>query len=477
MQKIGYKPNNKWLLQYAFHYSETSPYGRYDRHNRTKNGLPRYGEWNYGPQIWLMNWFSATYEQQNKYFDKMMLKAAHQYFQESRINRNFYDTIRYINLEQVDAFSVNADFIKTLNKKHILMYGAEAVQNYVLSNGWQENINTQDKVKATPRYPKSLWQTYAAYLMDEWKIAEEFTLQSAARVTNYQLSSKFDTSVFPLPFSSVNINHQALTGSIGAVWQASDKFIVGSNLSTAFRAPNVDDIGKIFDSEPGAVVVPNPNLKAEYAYNADVSLTKLFGKSLKLETSFFYTYLDNAIVRRNYTINGQDSIMYQGEMSRVQALQNAAKSYRYGTQVALKIILNENFTFKTNVNYQMGEDEMSDNTVSPSRHAAPLFGVARIDYKHKKWHLQFYTEYQAGKLHKELSVEEQGKTEIYALDENGQTYVPEWFTLNFKAQYTFYEKLIFNAGIENITDVRYRPYSSGISAPGRNLKASLVFTF
>jgi len=45
MQKIRFKPNDKWDMQYAFHFSETSSYSRYDRHLRTKNDLPRYGEW------------------------------------------------------------------------------------------------------------------------------------------------------------------------------------------------------------------------------------------------------------------------------------------------------------------------------------------------------------------------------------------------------------------------------------------------
>jgi hemoglobin/transferrin/lactoferrin receptor protein len=477
MQKIGFKPNRKWLLQYAFHYSETTPYGRYDRHNRVKNNLPRYAEWNYGPQIWLMNWVSATNEQKNKFYDKMMLKAAHQYFQESRINRNFNDSIRYTNLEQVDAFSLNADFIKTVNKKHIFMYGSEGVQNYVLSNGWEENIITDYKKTAAPRYPNSIWQTYAVYFMDEWKLNKKFTVNSAARFTKYQLSAKFDTSLFPLPFTQAEINNQALTGSLGAVWQTNDKLIVSGNLATAFRAPNVDDIGKIFDSEPGAVVVPNPNLKAEYAYNADLNFTKLIGQSIKIEATVFYTLLKDAIVRRNFSLNGADSIFYQGQMSRVQALQNAAQSNRYGSQLSVNIHLSDNFTFTTNINYQEGVDEMPDGSTSPARHAAPLFGMAKIDYIKNKLHLQFYSFYQAGKTHNELSVEEQDKTEIYALDENGQTYVPQWVTLNFKAQYKLYDKLILNAGVENITDVRYRPYSSGISAPGRNYKASLIFSF
>jgi hemoglobin/transferrin/lactoferrin receptor protein len=34
-----------------------------------------------------------------------------------------------------------------------------------------------------------------------------------------------------------------------------------------------------------------------------------------------------------------------------------------------------------------------------------------------------------------------------------------------------------SGGVENLTDVRYRPYSSGITAPGRNFILSLKASF
>ena len=117
------------------------------------------------------------------------------------------------------------------------------------------------------------------------------------------------------------INNGALTGSIGFVLKPSEKWIVSTNAATGFRAPNVDDMGKIFDSEPGAIVVPNPDLKGEYAYNADFGIAKMFGDFLKVDFTAYYTLLTNALVRRDYTLDGQDSIYYDGELSKVQAIQ------------------------------------------------------------------------------------------------------------------------------------------------------------
>jgi hemoglobin/transferrin/lactoferrin receptor protein len=66
---------------------------------------------------------------------------------------------------------------------------------------------------------------------------------------------------------------------------------------------------------------------------------------------------------------------------------------------------------------------------------------------------------------------------LYAADQNGNPYAPKWYTLNFSAQYKYSKSLQLNATLENITDRRYRPYSSGLSAPGRNLIVAATYTF
>lgn len=66
---------------------------------------------------------------------------------------------------------------------------------------------------------------------------------------------------------------------------------------------------------------------------------------------------------------------------------------------------------------------------------------------------------------------------MYALDANGKVYAPSWMTINLKAQYRASTNLWLNVGIENISDLRYRYYSSGISAPGRNFTASVSYNF
>ncbi|WNB17708.1 TonB-dependent receptor [Marivirga arenosa] len=477
MQKVRFRPNDKLDFQYGFHYSETSDYGRYDRHNRVRNGLPRYAEWKYGPQKWMMNNLNITYSNESLFFDQLSVRLAHQNFQESRIDRSFQDEIRRTRAENVEAYSANVDLIKSVNQDNTLFYGVEYVRNDVSSNGMEENILNGDQIISASRYPNANWNSMAFYTNYEYKPSSQITLQGGLRYNHFLLNADFDNSFYDFPFKEAKINNGALTGSIGTVYIPNSSLIINANFGTAFRSPNVDDVGKIFDSEPGAVTVPNPNLNAEYAYNWDLGVTKVFNDFLKVDATAYYTLLNNAMVRRNFQLNGQDSIIYDGVNSRVQAIQNAARATVYGVQAGIEVKLWAGINITSDLNYQLGEEELDNGEISPSRHAAPMFGVTRITYNSADFMVQVYTNYQVERSHDQLAVDERGKTEIYALDEDGNTYSPAWYTLNLKLSYQLFKDLHINGGVENITDQRYRPYSSGLSAPGRNYILSLQYVF
>lgn len=468
MQKIRFKPNEKWDFQYGFHYSETSDYSRYDRHQQTKNGLPQHGEWAYGPQKWMMNNLNIMHQNKTTVYDEFTIRLAQQSFEESRISRDFNDAIRETRMEEVEAYSFNMDFNKKLSARNDFFYGIEGVYNDVTSKGIDENIITGSSAEGAPRYPKSTWGSYAAYVNNQFQATEKVMLQGGLRYSNYQIQADFDTSLFPYPFTSTSLNNDAVTGSFGVVVRPTDRLVLTANAATGFRSPNIDDMGKLFDSEAGSVVVPNENLEAEYAYSVDVGFAATILDFVKIDATGYYTLLDNAMVRRDYTLNGMDSVIYEGDLSQVQAIQNAAQSTVYGVQAGIQFDFGSGFGLSSRINYQKGEEELDNGDKSPSRHAAPLFGNTKLTYHYKNLDLQFYAVYNAERKAKDMPEEELGKTEFYALDVNGEPYSPAWYTLNFKTMYRVNETLHLTAGLENITDQRYRPYSSGISAPGRN---------
>jgi len=481
MQKIRFKPNESWDIDYGFHYSATSDAPRYDRLRLDANedGKLDYAQWYYGPQKWMMNRLGVTHSKSNKAYDRLRFVAAMQNYEESRHDRKFNNKKLRNQTETVDALSFNLDLDKKIGEKATLFYGAEVVNNTVGSVANKVQIITGDEELTTTRYPNgSTWQAYGAYTSLKYKLNPEWIINTGLRYSYYMIEADFDTTLFPFPFTHAANNNGALNGSLGFVYSPNKTWQMYINGSTGFRAPNIDDIGKVFESVPGSVVVPNANLKPEYAYNGEIGTAKTFGNFLKVDFAAYYTLLDNALARRNYQYNGHDSINYDGQMSQVQAIQNIAQAYVCGIQAGVDVNFGKGIGLKSTICYQYGEEESLDSVkYYPTSHLSPMFGSTHLTYERKKLKLDFYAVYNSKMKYEDLPLSERQDASPYAKDADGLPFVPAWTTLNFKAAFYFNKYLSLNAGVENITDELYRPFESGISAPGRNFIAALKCKF
>lgn len=469
MQKISFRPHENWLIESSIYFSSTSQYSRFDRLLRPRGDNLRSAEWYYGPQQWLLSSLGLSHESDSKWVDKYKIILAYQKFEESRHDRDLNDLNRSNTSEKVDAYSVNVDFTKKIDSTKTINYGAEYVLNHVESNSYKENIDTHERQADQTRYPDgSSWQSAAVYTGFSWEISPKLTFQSGLRYNFVSIQADLDDTFIPLPFKKIRIDNGALTGSIGISWIPEKTWQINLNGSTGFRAPNIDDVGKIFDSEPGSLVVPNPDLDPEYAWNYELGVIKKIAGFLTLDVTGYYTRLHDALVRRDFTFNGSNTIFFDGEESNVQAIQNAAKAYIYGLEFGIDAHLSHNISFTVNGNYQEGEEELDDGSKAPLRHAAPFFGDAHLVYQLGNFKADFYGIYNAEVSFNNLAPSEISKPYLYDKDQNGNPFAPSWHTLNLRTQYKFNKNLTLSADVENLTDRRYRPYSSGITAAGLN---------
>lgn len=476
-QKFTFKLGKSATLDYGLIYSATSDYSRFDRLYLTRNGLPRSAEWFYGPQVWLMNYIAFNKTNQTGFYNEMTIRLAHQFFEESRNDRNFNQFILRKRIENVQAYSLNIDFMKITGDKHRFMYGAESVVNDVFSEGEDINIKTHAEVDAASRYPQALWQSHALYANWSYKPLEKLSMNLGARYNYFHILAEFDTTHFPFPFTEANLQFGSVSGNFGILYTPGSKTSVALNIASGFRAPNVDDIGKLFDSAPGVIVVPNANLRSEYVYNGEISVAQMFGEVMKADFSVYYSYLDKALVRRPFTLNGTDTMMYDGVMSKIEAIQNAAFATVYGVQAGVEFQFPYGFQLVSHINYQKGEEELDNGETSPSRHAAPLFGATHLYFTQKIIRTDIYVKYSGAKNFEEMPQEEIDKAYMYTTDADGNPYAPAWYTINFKMLVKTSDKTNLTLGVENIANTLYRPYSSGISAPGRNFSIGLKVVF
>ncbi len=317
----------------------------------------------------------------------------------------------------------------------------------------------------------------AAYTSLKYKPSAKLIFQTGIRYNQVLAKANFtqNNTYLNLPFNTAKINSGAFTGTAGVSWMPNNMIQWKLNASTAFRAPNIDDVGKVFDSEPGSVVVPNNDLNSEYAYGGELGLLLNFNDVVILDLATYYTFLDNALVRRDYTINGESEIIYDGQMSTVQAIQNASKAWIYGFEVGLHINVSKSVSFLSQYNIIGGTED--DNGIEvPIRHVAPNFGNAHLVWQKKRFKVDGFVDFNGELSFNQLAPSEIAKDYLYAKDANGNPYAPSWYTLNLRSQYQFKDGLSVTAGLENITNQRYQTYSSGIASPGRNLVVSLQYT-
>lgn len=466
--KMRFKAGKDLDLEIASHYSRLSEVPRYDRLIQMKNGTLRYGDWYYGPQIWMMNSASANYRKPSLLFDEAKLIIARQDYRESRHDRNFNNVSLNEQTEKVGIWSVNLDFDKTPSGKNSLVYyGSEYVYNNIRSTADTRNILTDVTLPAGSRYPngKNIYNSFALYGGYRYNVSPVFTVNAGARYNFVSLNSEIaDNSFYNFPFTAIHARNSAVTGAVGAVYRPGGKTELSLNLSTGFRAPNLDDLGKVFESAPGILVVPNPGLKPEYLYNIDASVSREVGEFLLAEATGFFSYLDNAMVRRGFLFNGEPTIIYQGEESAVYAMVNAGYAIVYGTQLKAEVKPYRYLRIKSALTLTGGHDDVND----PLRHVPPVFGSTHIIYERSYIKADLYSIYNGSISNDRLAPGERDKSYMYAADADGNPWSPGWFTINFKSSFNLGNRLDLMAGVENLLDLRYRPYSSGIAAPGRN---------
>ncbi|MCB2206181.1 TonB-dependent receptor [bacterium] len=479
MQKVHIRPSTDWDLSYGLQYSRSTDYARYDRLQRPKGDGLRSAEWYYGPQRWTMHSLHVLHNAATAAYDHLRITLAGQFFEESRHDRDFGKVTLYNRTEQVDAWSANVDAELALTTRQRLSYGVEAIYNEVHSSGTDLDISTGETIPGASRYPDgSTWSSLGAYAHYRNTLSDALTLQAGLRYSAVALDATFDNAFYDFPFSALRMRNNALNGSLGAVFAVSTSTLLSTQVSTGFRAPNVDDAAKVFDSSPGSVVIPNPDLGPEYATSVEASIDQQVDGILRLQLTGYYTWLRDALVRRNSTLNEQDSIMYDGTLSQVQSVQNAAEAWVEGIQASVEVHFGKGLRLLSHFNWQEGEEQLDDGSTAPLRHAAPWFGTTTLSYRLRSLELALSIQYNGEVAYEDLGTHVVSGTEyLYATDGEGRPYSPSWTIINLKAQYRLTDLVTLHAGVENIADLRYRPYSSGISAPGRNFIGSVTLDF
>jgi hemoglobin/transferrin/lactoferrin receptor protein len=478
LQKFLYKASNRVSHTLNFQYSSTNNVPRYDRlTDPSGNGLAS-AEWNYGPEKRFLGSYGIQVKGLGKLADGLNITASYQDIEESRINRNFNSNNRDSRVEKISVYGLGIDFNKEIDR-HKIRFGFDGQYNVLNSTATRTNIVSQAITSVNTRYPDgdNVMGLYALYATHTYEVGKNLFLNDGMRLGYSTLFSSFNSQqFFAFPFKRISQENMYASGNIGLVYTPNFwKFSLMA--STGFRVPNFD-LTKIFDtragnaSTTGTIFVPNPNLGPEKTLNVDVSVMRFIGSIGRIEATGFYTKITDAIVVRPSTFNGQSVITYNGFPANVFTSQNAAEAYVYGYSLGARTEIAKNISFSGSYNFTYGRVLNSGSTETPLDHVAPAFGRGSILHDYKKIRAEAFINFSVEKSLGDYS--NSGEDNFQYATSRG---MPGWYTINLRGAYDISNIFTLQIGIDNLMDIQYRTFASGINAPGRNIFGTLRIKF
>lgn len=484
VEKILYRSNDNFTHLLNLQFSNSSDINRYDRLTDMKGSKPKFAEWYYGPQTRLMA--SYNFRTENRLgADNTSLILAYQNVRESRNNRKLDDSWLGTRSESVNMLTLNTDWVRFVGP-HRLHVGLDGALQWLKSTAYRTDIYSREVQPLDTRYPDGAnsMHNIDAFASHTWEINLKWTFTDGIRLGYTSLRSHFNShEFFPFLaeyFGKLRQSNITYSLSIGAAFRPSDDWKLGLSMATGYRVPNIDDVGKVFDSEPGMVVVPNPHIKPEKTISADFNVATVKKGMAEWNASLFATYMFDAIALAPATLDGKSQMIYDGELSDIYSNRNNRLAYILGCSTTLQVALSRNFSANGTVTYTYGNIiGRHGEKNEPLDHIAPLFGRVGFAFASdsRKIHAEVFSLFNGKKPLSRYNLNGEdniGYATILGMDGEG---LPAWFTLNLSLSWSPNRYVTLYGGIDNILDTEYRVFASGINAPGRNFYCALRLSF
>ena len=235
----------------------------------------------------------------------------------------------------------------------------------------------------------------------------------------------WDTTWMTLPVPEVNQQKGALTASGSWTGPISERWRAVTSLASGFRHPNVDDLGKVRE-KGGFVLVPNADLKPEYLYTAEQAATWMLRPGsdvLVVQGAVFGSLWHDAIVQADATLQGDTTLLIDGDTARIQMNQNLDRSWVRGARLEVSARLWPKTSFRSVLNWTRGTGLGGDGL--PLAHIPPTFGLVEIVKKGEVGRVGTSVRYAFQKR-----VEDYGPGATDNLDEALSTGNPGWAVWN-----------------------------------------------
>ncbi len=352
--------------------------------------------------------------------------------------------------DDVNTIGANIEVISNINEEWKASTGIEFYHDNVGSKAELTNLETGEYSQLRGLYPDgSTYDNFAIYSLHNYKL-NRWNFSAGLRYNFIQLHLE-DTT-----FGNTTITPDALVGNMGVVYKINENHHLTTNINSAFRAPNINDVSS-FGIADFRYEVPAYDLKPETSLNKEIGY-KFRYDGFSGAINVFHNKLNDLIANVPGEYNGQDSL----DGYKVYKRENINEAEIYGGEIELEAKLTNSIIGYGNISYTHGQN-ISKN--EPMRRIPPMNGKVglRGDFIQ---HVSFIAEWVFAADQDRLSSGDMADDRIA---EGG---TPGWNIFNIYAGYD-HRYFSVNASLQNLFDEAYRIHGSGIDGIGRSFWISL----
>jgi len=382
----------------------------------------------------------------SKLFNKLVAFVSTQTIEEHRNSRKNGSQVLRLEDDKAATISMGVDIYSDISKNWSSNTGVEIYADKINSKRVDLDISTNQGISKRGLYPDGAsYKNGALYSLHHLKF-NRFMIEVGGRYNYYSIG------INDVSLGKISIKPDALVFQAGVGYKISDVFNLYSNISSGYRAPNIDDMGSLgivdFRYE-----IPSYDLKPEKSLNQEAGL-KWNSKKISGSFSVFNTSLSNLItrVKTGAAMNGYD----------VYTKLNVEKGFIQGWEVQNIFHATKYLSFNLSATSLYGQ---SVTKKEPLRRIPPFNGQIGIQYRKDKYRVGLISDIAAAQ--RRLA---QGDKDDNRIQAGGTT---GYKVLNFYGGID-HRKFGLNMYLNNIFNADYRTHGSGINGIGRSISVTLL---
>ncbi|MCB0631735.1 MAG: TonB-dependent receptor [Saprospiraceae bacterium] len=446
--KIKWKWGGSSIITLAYDGVFQANVGRYDQ--VAQRG---YSQYEFDPQNRQLAYLRGQTVTDNPLFQRLEWTASWQFSEEGRTKLKENSTTGDREVDEVTTLGLNVQVHSNFSRTFRLLTGVESYWDRIHSYAYQWE-ESPDQILQSGRglYPDNSRAGNVALYTTATADLNKLRLNAGLRYNFFNLRPNDEQ------FKDAVLTPRALVGNLSANVALGTHHALTGSISTAFRAPNINDLSS-FGSFDFGIEVPTSDLDPERSLNLEIG-HKYQSENIQSNFSIYRMQLYDLITRIRGSYQGQTT--WQGEDVYLKA--NTAEAYIRGLEWDGRWSFHQKWAAGGSIIYTYGQDESAD---SPMRRIPPLNGNLFLSFQPAAGWIFTWTNWWASKQDR-LSG---GDISDHRIAEGG---TPGWWVSNINIGFQK-GRLQMNGGLQNIFDEAYRIHGSGVDGVGRSLWLSLRF--